>query len=789
MANPAPKPSLLNRFRLSWNHFKSKLLLKYAFSYILIFLIPLTGVTIFVYENAVKGLRVEIEQSNVNQLNQVKSTIDNRMKELQELAGRIAYDRHLTPYMVRHPYYGLEAIQTLANYKASSNITEDLLLYFHGDSNIYSYRGLADLHVTFDSFYQFERWTSEELRRDLNETRQPLVRPAENVTVNSRMDPMLVMLVPIKPNDPFPYGTVLYLMKESNLTGVMNSILSDFSGSSYIFGPSGEVLTANNHGVSLPPEELKNLSALEPGTHNLELDGEPYSVVSVQSEENGWTYVTTMPSFQFFSRVAHVQTLILIVFCITVITGIAAALLLAKRQYHPIRDLMEFAKLRGSGNDAPKLRNEWEWIRQTLHDYSARIDLQEPFVRNQCMLLLLKHGKPDDPEIEQMILSAGFKHPQGKGLYFSAILSWDETVPGDKSWQERHLLQEILSNVCLSGPDVQIFGVEFSVKDQFALIISLPDDTDIPVQSRMEQVIEAILEVIRKHSQLSLSIGVGMAYRDLALLNQSFIEAAAALEHRMIRRSGQVSYFEQLVELVPSAAQSFWIPRKSMLKLEQSLKQGNESVAAQMIADTIDKIKDEPLQVHLLRCICFDLLNAFLRTASEFGMHEVFANMPELTSFETLEELENRLLSLASAICEQVEQNTETSEPSLMDDILAYVDKQFADYTLSLEHVALKFAISTSYLSRSFKDKTGSNFSQYIWQRRMDEVIRLLQSTSAPLKEIIEQVGYLDAPNFIRKFKKETGLTPGQYRKEHALKGAAAKRPVNLADLPPFQKS
>lgn len=48
---------------------------------------------------------------------------------------------------------------------------------------------------------------------------------------------MLAMLVPVKPNDPFPYGTVVYLMKESNLTGVMDSVLSDFSGSSYIFGP------------------------------------------------------------------------------------------------------------------------------------------------------------------------------------------------------------------------------------------------------------------------------------------------------------------------------------------------------------------------------------------------------------------------------------------------------------------------------------------------------------------------------------------------------------------------
>ncbi|MNJ62772.1 DNA-binding transcriptional regulator AraC [compost metagenome] len=50
----------------------------------------------------------------------------------------------------------------------------------------------------------------------------------------------------------------------------------------------------------------------------------------------------------------------------------------------------------------------------------------------------------------------------------------------------------------------------------------------------------------------------------------------------------------------------------------------------------------------------------------------------------------------------------------------------------------------------------------------MEEVKRLLINTSAPLKEIIEQVGYLDAPNFIRKFKKETGVTPGQYRKLNA---------------------
>ena len=107
-------------FRINWNHFKSKSLLKYVLSYILIFLIP-DGVTIFVYDSAVSGLRTEIEQSNINQLNQVKMTIDSRIAELRELSGRIAYDRRLTPYMVRDDYYRVEAIQALANYKANSD--------------------------------------------------------------------------------------------------------------------------------------------------------------------------------------------------------------------------------------------------------------------------------------------------------------------------------------------------------------------------------------------------------------------------------------------------------------------------------------------------------------------------------------------------------------------------------------------------------------------------------------------------------------------------------------------
>ena len=693
-------------FRERWNAVKSKLLFRYAISYILAFLIPLTALTVFVYDSAVKNLRSEIEQSKINQLNQVKLTIDDRMNELHALASRISYDEHLTPYMLDHPLYVQEAIQTLANYKANNSIVEDLLLYMHNDSLIYSYRGLANLDVVFNKEYRFENWTSEQVRRNLNEIDQPLIRGAEIVNRYSRQEPMLTYIVPIKANDPYPYGAVVYLMKESKLTGVMDSILNDVNGSNYIFNEKGDV-----------------------------------------------------------------QTLIAIVFALVVVTGSLAAMMLARRQYHPVKDLMEFVGIQSGA--AAKASNEWDSIRQTIREYNARIDMQQPFVRNQCLLLLLKHGRPDDREMMRTIDGIGLGFGDGQGQYLTAILSWSEPAEGRQISEERYAVRDALSHFVVEGTGARVFGVEFSAVDQLALVIALEEqEGDEPLQERVARTIEAVRLLAVDGLQSVPHIGVGSAYADLDSLNQSFVEAATALEHRKMNGRGQVTYFEQLAGPEQAEEGSFWISRKLILKLDQSLKQGSTLVAVRILSDIMDTLKKEPLSAPLLRCICFDVLNSLLRTASELGMREVFADISVLASFETLEELESRLLSLASEICAQVERNTEETRDTLIDDIVKDVDDRFSDYTLSLEHLALKYSVSTSYLSRSFKEKTGLNFSQYIWRRRVEEVIRQLETTSAPLKEIIEQVGYLDAPNFIRRFKKEMGFTPGQYRKQKASKRA-----------------
>ena len=49
----------------------------------------------------------------------------------------------------------------------------------------------------------------------------------------------------------------------------------------------------------------------------------------------------------------------------------------------------------------------------------------------------------------------------------------------------------------------------------------------------------------------------------------------------------------------------------------------------------------------------------------------------------------------------------------------------------------------------------------------MNEFKRLLTVCDDTIQELVNRVGYSDAPNFLRKFKAMEGVTPGQYRQFH----------------------
>lgn len=106
-------------------------------------------------------------------------------------------------------------------------------------------------------------------------------------------------------------------------------------------------------------------------------------------------------------------------------------------------------------------------------------------------------------------------------------------------------------------------------------------------------------------------------------------------------------------------------------------------------------------------------------------------------------------------------------ENDLKDRILSCMERNLRDNSLSLESIAGECGISASYLVRYFRGCMGVTPMQYVDTLRMDIAKRLLTTTGCTLREVVEQCGYLDESNFARKFKKQEGMTPMNYRKEH----------------------
>ena len=143
-------------------------------------------------------------------------------------------------------------------------------------------------------------------------------------------------------------------------------------------------------------------------------------------------------------------------------------------------------------------------------------------------------------------------------------------------------------------------------------------------------------------------------------------------------------------------------------------------------------------------------------------------NIETMTRMETISEIE----SFVAARCESVsikfsEMKTDSKKDMIAKTIIDYIDEHFHDSNLSIDMIANEVNRSANYTRSIFKQSQGISISDYISNKRFDEVCRLLLETNMTAQEIGKQIGLNSGSYFYTAFKKHTGYTPDQYRKIH----------------------
>lgn len=99
-----------------------------------------------------------------------------------------------------------------------------------------------------------------------------------------------------------------------------------------------------------------------------------------------------------------------------------------------------------------------------------------------------------------------------------------------------------------------------------------------------------------------------------------------------------------------------------------------------------------------------------------------------------------------------------------MQKVLTHIHSHITD-TIDVEELADVACVTKPYLIRLFKREFGTSPIQFINRKKMERAQLLLFTTDMPVKEVAYALGVSDHSYFIRMFRKLTGVTPQEYRR------------------------
>lgn len=109
-----------------------------------------------------------------------------------------------------------------------------------------------------------------------------------------------------------------------------------------------------------------------------------------------------------------------------------------------------------------------------------------------------------------------------------------------------------------------------------------------------------------------------------------------------------------------------------------------------------------------------------------------------------------------------------TTKEKHVQDVISFIEDHYRG-DITLEHIQQALHLNKFYLSKSFKDVTGTTIFQYLLERRIYAAKVELLSNSHKITDISYEVGFKHPAHFSRAFKLATGITAEQYRKQHTL--------------------
>ena len=312
-------------------------------------------------------------------------------------------------------------------------------------------------------------------------------------------------------------------------------------------------------------------------------------------------------------------------------------------------------------------------------------------------------------------------------------------------------------------------GIAFQGIDEKTAILFMGDEEEM-LKLKIKQILPKIHQAVEEFLQIQVTIAVGKTVPRLEELPDSFAKTKSALEYKFMLGGNQTIEAEEYEEIRNSAKHVDIFEWASQIattirtnKIEE-IAQRTEQFIEQVKTSYVNKNRSFVYVQNLVLSV-INLLELPEELEEEiYGQERNF--MKQIYECENLDEIELRLRGTFRYICNLMSNQRDSYGKRQAMMALEYIEKNYADSTVSLNSVCTALAMSTSYFSSIFKNYTGETFIESLTKKRMEKAKILLEQGNLKTYEIAEAVGYSDAHYFSVAFKKMVGKTPTEYARE-----------------------
>ncbi|NQX46875.1 helix-turn-helix domain-containing protein [Paenibacillus tritici] len=771
---------------------KKSILLSWSLSYLVILLIPVAiGAAVFAESRHL--LKEEVNRSNRVLLSQVQETIDSQTQDISSISSQLMADSQLSSFInhaseqdARWRLMGLELIKNLKSIRIGNGLIRELYIYVKSADVALSSSSLVSKNLLYDIYYEGTGVSEEEWTRLMQDSSESVFRKMKVFSEDRRIEETLVYLqpFPVRVSEDSP-ATFVVTLDPERFQQAINNVRLEPESIVFILDRNGRTLFSTGtaetpYSIHRYLQENKDTGRR---TGTADWNGESVTVSQISSGVQDWQYVSIVPTRIYAKKLMVIRSI--------TFTGVAAVLLLGgvtawwftRRNYRPLGRIMNIIsdKVKGKleqpddefGILQTVLTRAWEEQDQ----FATRLKEQQTVVRSGFLARLLKGrvqpgaGVAAEQEMERL----GIRFESDS---FAVLLVHIENYEGlfrtrgpeDKEGKLQ-FVHLILTNVLeeLMGPAGPVYSAEMD--GRIALLANIRENDADAVPQLIQAAGEA-QHFIQSRFLIYFSVGVSSVRQSMAEISACYQESEEALEYRLILGIGQI--IDQ--HRIRQPKEELYYPLDLERQLVNYIATGNYARSTEVMNEILmTNFAGEPLSVELARCLMFELIGTMLKATEQIktdDMKELARRnelIRQLFACETFEEIEAELLQILETVCQMVHERKRSHNTELKEQLLEFIHENYADVNLGLTPISERFRFHPTYVSKYFKEQTGTNVIDYINQYRITEAKRLLQQDELNVQEVSERVGFLNSNSFIRVFKKYEGITPGQYRQNNRL--------------------